>query len=255
MSNEEERNITPADREPLDDEKAGQKRKKSMREKIEENDGAVGIRNISSIRSKIRRNAEWVRLKKEKKKEKRKRQDDRRKEREALGDAAPPKLVPKTLDSMREYDETTVQDQAESQEDEEVSYDIDNDEFNSYFTKSYEPKILITSCDNPHTRTIAFMKELARIIPNSEPKWRNNASIKKMVKEAVKRGFTDIVVINENNRSPNGLVLSHLPEGPTAHFRLSNVMCRFWIIGGLGDLAVIGYQSIREDNAITDGIK
>jgi hypothetical protein len=32
-------------------------------------------------------------------------------------------------------------------------------------------------------------------------------------------------------------------------------MCRFWIIGGLGTYTVIGYQSIREDNAITDGIK
>jgi hypothetical protein len=80
MISSEDPNITPADREPLDnDEKPAQKRKKSMREKIEENDAALGIRNISSIRSKIRRNAEWVRLKKEKKKEKRKRQDDRKK--------------------------------------------------------------------------------------------------------------------------------------------------------------------------------
>jgi hypothetical protein len=31
-------------------------------------------------------------------------------------------------------------------------------------------------------------------------------------------------------------------------------MCRFWIIGGLGAWTVIGYQSIREDNAITGGI-
>lgn len=209
--------------EPTATEQPKRKMKKSLQEKMSENDGAAGARNISAIRSKIRRNAEWVRLKKEKKKEKRKRQDDRRKEREALGDAAPAKLVPKTLDSMREYDETTIKEDAEAPEDEEVNFDIDHDEFNSYFTKTYEPKILITSCDNPHTRTIAFMKELTRIIPNSEPRWRNNSSIKKMVKDAANRGFTDIVVINEDNRNPNGLVVSHLPEGPTAHFRLSNV--------------------------------
>jgi hypothetical protein len=44
-------------------------------------------------------------------------------EREALGDAAPPKLVPKTLDSMREYDETTIPgegDKAPTEEDAEV---------------------------------------------------------------------------------------------------------------------------------------
>jgi hypothetical protein len=39
-------------------------------------------------------------------------------------------------------------------------------------------------------------------------------------------------------------------------FKPSNgVLCRFWLIGGLGDWTVIGYQSVREDNAITDGIK
>jgi hypothetical protein len=35
-------------------------------------------------------------------------------------------------------------------------------------------------------------------------------------------------------------------------------MCRFWIIGcfvWFGTRTIIGYQSIREDNAITDGIK
>ncbi len=72
-------------------------------------------------------------------------------------------------------------------------------------------------------RTIAFMKELSRIIPNSEPMWRRNASIKKTVKQAVQKGFTDIVVINEDNRIPNGMLISHLPDGPTANFRLSNV--------------------------------
>jgi hypothetical protein len=56
------------------------KKKKSIREAVQENEKeVVGIRNISAIRSKIRRNQEWVRLKKDKKKEKRKRQDDRRK--------------------------------------------------------------------------------------------------------------------------------------------------------------------------------
>ena len=67
------------------------------------------------------------------------------------------------------------------------------------------------------------MKELSRIIPNSEPMWRRQSSIKKMIKGAVDRKFTDIVVINEDNRIPNGMLITHLPEGPTAHFRLSNV--------------------------------
>ena len=33
------------------------------------------------------------------------------------------------------------------------------------------------------------------------------------------------VLINEDNRSPNGLVVTHLPEGPTAYFKLRSVFC------------------------------
>ena len=61
-----------------------------------------------------------MKLKREKKKEKRKRQDERRKEREELGADAPPKLEPRTLDTMREYDETTVGGKTGEEEDEEV---------------------------------------------------------------------------------------------------------------------------------------
>ena len=76
------------------------------------------ITNISEIKNKIRRNEEWVKLKRQKKKEKKARQDERKKEREALGDEAPPKLVPHTIDSMREYDETTVGGKQGTEEDE-----------------------------------------------------------------------------------------------------------------------------------------
>ena len=184
------------------------------------------ITNISQIKSKIRRNEEWLKLKREKKKEKRARQDERKKEAEAAeerGEEAPEKLVPKTIDSMREYDETTVGGKEGTEEDEEVEHDVGNDEFSTYFAKTYEPKVLITCSDNPHSKTIAFMKELTRIIPNSEPKWRKNASVKKIVQQSKLKGFTDILVVNEDNRSPNGLIVSHLPDGPTAHFKLSNV--------------------------------
>merc|ERR1711915_1064441 len=64
------------------------------------------------------------------------------------------------------------------------------------------------------------MGELFRILSQNGEK---NASIKKMGKDAVKHDYTDIIIINEDNRSPNGLVVTHLPEGPTAHFKLSNV--------------------------------
>jgi hypothetical protein len=70
-----------------------------------------------------------------------------------IGENAPAKLVPKTIESMREADETTVAsgDAPEEKQDEEVNWDIANDEFKHYFDKTYEPKVLITSADNPHS--------------------------------------------------------------------------------------------------------
>lgn len=47
--------------------------------------------------------------------------------------------------------------------------------------------------------------------------------IKKIVKYATARGFTDVMVFNENRKHVNGLLLVHLPAGPTAHFKLSSL--------------------------------
>lgn len=47
--------------------------------------------------------------------------------------------------------------------------------------------------------------------------------MKKLCASAVREGYSDLLVINEGRRKPDGLVLVHLPDGPTAHFRLSNV--------------------------------
>ena len=64
---------------------------------------------------------------------------------------------------MREADETTVvsAEAADDQQDEEVNWDITNDEFKDYFSKSYEPKVLITSGDNPHSVSELNFKILA----------------------------------------------------------------------------------------------
>lgn len=43
------------------------------------------------------------------------------------------------------------------------------------------------------------------------------------MKSAITNQFTDILIINENRKQPDGLLLIHLPDGPTAHFRVSNV--------------------------------
>lgn len=72
-------------------------------------------------------------------------------------------------------------------------------------------------------KTRIFGRELTRIVPNSVSLYRNRSGIKKIVKSANKNGFTDILVITEYKKQPDGLLLIHLPNGPTAHFKVSNV--------------------------------
>jgi len=180
--------------------------------------------NISKIKNKIRRNEEWKKLKKQKKHDKSEARESRERERKILGDKAPPKEIPKTLDNTREKDVTVLKTGENGEVDEEVEKDLTQDEFSTYFERSYVPKVLITSSEQCHKKTAAFCRELELIIPNSEFVWRRHGtSVKKMVEEAKEMKYSDILIVNEDMRIPNGMLVIHLPEGPTAYFRLTNV--------------------------------
>lgn len=69
--------------------------------------------------------------------------------------------------------------------------------------KDYEPKVLITYADNPNRKTRIFGRELTRIIPNSTSLYRNRSGVKKMVKSAIAKGFTDLIVVNEDQCKPS----------------------------------------------------
>ncbi|XP_037300730.1 probable ribosome production factor 1 isoform X1 [Manduca sexta] len=132
-----------------------------------------------------------------------------------------PKKIPHTLESLREKDETMLAN-VEVEEQEEAQKDMELDELSSYYQNSYEPKVLITYSDNPHNKTRIFGKELMRIIPNSISRYRQRSSVKRIVQSAIREDVTDVIIVNENQKQPNGFLLIHLPDGPTAHFRLSS---------------------------------
>merc|ERR1712135_17656 len=90
-------------------------------------------KRLSTMKNKVMRNAQWASLKKEKRKVKKDLQKQRKKEAEELGDKAPPKQIPRTIENTREHDITTV-----DHEDEEVQFDITNDEYAAYFSNTYE---------------------------------------------------------------------------------------------------------------------
>ena len=173
---------------------------------------------LSDIKNKERRNLLYRKMKADQVKEKRELRQKRLKEYKALGKSAPPKQVPKTIENMREFDDTLV-----APDDEEVKQDEAVDEFASYFRAEREPKILVTTSDYAHSRTLRFCREFMRTVPNSEFKRRKKMSIKRMVVAATERGYTDIIVVNEDRGIPNALLSIHLPNGPTAYFKLSSI--------------------------------
>ena len=130
---------------------------------------------------------------------------------------APPKQVPKTLENTRILDETIV-----LPDDEEILQDEKTDEFAGYFDCKITPKVLIISVTKPSSKTHLLMRELKKCIPNSEIRQRWGIDLKKIIPQAVEREYTDILVVNEDKKIPNGLLIIHLPEGPTAHFKLTS---------------------------------
>uniref|UniRef100_A0AAX7VMZ0 Ribosome production factor 1 n=1 Tax=Astatotilapia calliptera TaxID=8154 RepID=A0AAX7VMZ0_ASTCA len=177
--------------------------------------------SVSEIKNKQRRHFMFMKLKQEKRKQKMQLRKKRRKEREALGDKAPPKEVPKTIENQRVYDETTV-----DPEDEEIAFDEGTDEFSAYFNGLTNPKVLITTSDRPRGRTVRFCEQLATVIPNAHVYYRRGLALKRIIPQCVARNFTYLMVINEDRQVPNGMVLCHLPDGPTAHFKVSSVRLR-----------------------------
>lgn len=170
---------------------------------------------LSLMRNKEQRMALFRKMKKEKHKKK-------MQERRARRKAGLPANPGHTIESLREKDQTEVSNLNDS-DNEELRKELEIDDFSTYFERIYEPKVLITFADNPVTKTRKFGLELSRIFPNALVKIRNKASVKKICKSAEREQFTDVVIINEDRRKPNGLLVIHLPNGPTAHFKLSNV--------------------------------
>ena len=130
-----------------------------------------------------------------------------------------PKQATKTIDSMREKDETLF-----DENDKEIKEALENDEYKNYFNNEYSPQILLTT-SIAHTGGIfRFIKELKNFIPNSYFYYRKKFDLGTIMKSSIEKGFTDILVITERLRKPYKLLLIHLPNGPTMEFKLFNVV-------------------------------
>jgi ribosome production factor 1 len=155
-----------------------------------------------------------LRLKAELKKNRKSEQVKRKKTREKTGEAAP---EPRAIEKLREKDETIVM-----SDNEEVKADEAVDEFASHFEGNVNVKLLLTTSRRPSDKLEEFVTDFLTIFTGIEYYKRRNYNIKEITEYATARDFTGILVLTERLKKPNALWMIYLPEGPTAHFKLSN---------------------------------
>jgi len=167
------------------------------------------------IKNKLKRKELFAALKHEKGKARHKLRAERAKEERSNPELKQERLatnVPATIESKRVYDET-------------IGQEIEGeDDFNSYFD-GREPKILLTTNANARKAAYEFADMLMEVFPNvTFIKRKREYSMKEMAGYCTNRGYTDLIVINEDKKNVNGMTFIHLPEGPTFYFSISSLV-------------------------------
>ncbi|KAJ7098767.1 anticodon-binding protein [Mycena belliarum] len=149
--------------------------------------------------------------------------------------------VPRTLDNMREFDPsflTADPSASASTSAQESAADLASDPFASYFSSaddpSVPPKILVTTGPKATKATYDFCDELVGVFPGAEfirRKKGKGFEVGRIAGWAAGRGYKHMCVVNEDSKKPNAVTLIHLPDGPTAYFKLTSVQLTKEIYG------------------------
>lgn len=157
------------------------------------------------------------------------------------------------MDNTREFDPSFLtadlsKDPSSSTSNEiptESAADIASDPFASYFSSdsTAPPKVLITTSAKATRVTYEFCDELVGIFPGAEfhkrPKTRG-FEMGKIAGWAAGRGFGNMIIVNEDRKVPStssslsarcvsecrtldAITMIHLPDGPTAYFKLTSI--------------------------------
>ncbi|KAL1317273.1 hypothetical protein HN51_069348 [Arachis hypogaea] len=89
-----------------------------------------------------------------------------------------------------------------------------------------DPKILLTTSRDPSAPLQQFVKELSYVFPNAQRMNRGGQVISEIIESCRAHDYTDVVLVHEHRGVPDGLIVCHLPYGPTAYFGLLNVVTR-----------------------------
>ncbi|XP_039251553.2 U3 small nucleolar ribonucleoprotein IMP4-like [Styela clava] len=89
-----------------------------------------------------------------------------------------------------------------------------------------DPKIMITTSHDPSSKLKQFAKEIKLMFPNAQRLNRGNHEMKALISACKANDVTDFIVLHEHRGEPDGLIISHLPYGPTTYFNMSNCIMR-----------------------------
>ncbi|RDX54304.1 Brix-domain-containing protein [Lentinus brumalis] len=162
--------------------------------------------------------------------------------------------VPRTLDNTREYDPSilTANPNAEAeagpstlvdendpssssgqpveQPQDESAADLAADPFAAYFSGEFDPsvppKVLITTSPKATRVTYDFCDELVGVFPGAEfirRKKGKGFEVGRIAGWAANRGYSHLMVVNEDMKKPNAITMVYLPDGPTAYFKLTSI--------------------------------
>ena len=85
---------------------------------------------------------------------------------------------------------------------------------------------MITTSRDPTNRLLQFAKELSILLPNTQRINRGGTVLEELVELGLRKGVSDLILLHEHRGQPDGLILCHLPVGPTLYFGLQNVVLR-----------------------------
>mmetsp|Transcript_3304 Transcript_3304/g.11464 ORF Transcript_3304/g.11464 Transcript_3304/m.11464 type:complete len:291 (+) Transcript_3304:161-1033(+) len=95
-----------------------------------------------------------------------------------------------------------------------------------YTSLSSPPKLLLTTSRKPSSRLSQFVKELKHVFPNTERINRGATTVSDLVKLCRSYMCTDLIVVHEHRGKPDGLIVCHMPYGPTVTFGICNTVLR-----------------------------
>ncbi|XP_030049837.1 U3 small nucleolar ribonucleoprotein IMP4 [Microcaecilia unicolor] len=89
-----------------------------------------------------------------------------------------------------------------------------------------DPKVMITTSREPSSRLKMFAKEMKLVFPNAQRMNRGKHEMGALVQACKANSVSDLLIVHEHRGKPDGLIVCHLPFGPTAYFTLCNVVMR-----------------------------